>query len=67
MGSLTEVHSGKIDSKVLMIFSTVEGKIFHNNYKSNEKFDAHPMGHFLKMLRVVPIYLSVCENNGSCT
>ncbi len=34
--------------------------MFHNNYKSNEKFDAHLMGHFLKKLRVVPIYLSIC-------
>jgi hypothetical protein len=66
-GIPTEIHRGKILSKVLMIFSTIEAKKFHNNYKSNEKFDAHLMGHFLKMLRVVPIYLSVCENNGSCT
>ncbi len=29
-GIPTEVHSHKIYSKVLMIFSNVEGKIFHN-------------------------------------
>jgi hypothetical protein len=59
-GIPTEVRRSRIDSKVLMIFSTIEAKIFHNNYKSNEKFDAHLMGHFLKMLRVVSTHLSIC-------
>jgi hypothetical protein len=35
-GIPTEVRRSKIDSKVLMIFSTIEAKIFHYNYKSNE-------------------------------
>jgi hypothetical protein len=58
-GIPTEFGSSRIDSKVFMIFSTIEAKTFHDNYKSNEKFDAHLMGHFLKMLRVVSTHLSM--------